>query len=90
MAGVSAEMRAHEYQVEDVCHAGTRLGRLLQQRGHQRMQVPAVACWDGRKLATAGIIALALGGVSVEGLEGACLAGLLMRGLSSHSQHKRL
>ena len=55
MLRVGSQVRANEHEVQDVGHAGPRARLLLQQRGHQRMQIPAVARRDGRKPPTAGM-----------------------------------
>ena len=52
---VGSQVRAHEHKVQDVRHAGPRARLLLQQRGYQRVQVPAVARRDGRKPPAAGM-----------------------------------
>ena len=53
MGGVRTEVAPHEDEVQDVRDAGPRAGLLLQQRAHQRVQLPAVARRDGRILAAA-------------------------------------
>ena len=53
MGGVRPEVAPHEDEVQDVRDARPRAGLLLQQRAHQRVQLPAVARRDGRVLAAA-------------------------------------
>ena len=53
VGSVRPKVAAHEDEVQDVRDAGPRIGLLLQQRAHQRVQLPAVACRDGRVLAAA-------------------------------------
>lgn len=53
--GIRPQMHADEHKVQDVGHAGPGIRLLLQQRGHQCVEVPAVAGRDGRKSPAAGI-----------------------------------
>ena len=53
--GVRAQVHADEHQVQDVGHAGPGIRLLLQQRGHQCLEVPAVAGRNGRKPPAAGM-----------------------------------